>query len=85
MTDNGAQELRDANGNIVGYFVSPGEYTELRRQNASFRERIMATLPVATEEQEEEFRQQLATGTWLDGEKVIAELISELSGTNGRA
>ncbi len=85
MQKDNAQELRDENGKLVGYIVSPDEYTELRRQNDLFRKRIMATLPAATEEQEKEFRQQLESGTWLDGEKVIAELVAELRGTNGRA
>lgn len=85
MEHDKAQEIRDADGNVIGYFVQADEYAELRRQNEAFRERLMASLPHATEEQEEEFRQQLATGTWLDAEKVIAELVAELRGTNGRA
>lgn len=75
-------EVRDADGRLVGYFVSPDELARLREENDTLRRHLKAVLPVATPEQEAEFRRQLDTGVWLDGDQVIAELTAELGDGN---
>jgi hypothetical protein len=83
MEHDKAQELRDADGKLVGYFLPPQAYAELRGGYEELRQQVRESVPIATEEQEEEFRQQLANETWLDGDRVLTDFIRELRGGNG--
>lgn len=78
-------EVRDANGQLVGYFVPADELDKLnteiealRRQREAVGRQLRSLLPAATAEQEELFRRQLDEGRWVDGEQVIDDVISEL-------
>jgi hypothetical protein len=80
-------EIRDANGQLVGYFVPAEELNRLdtevealRRQRETAERQLRSLLPAATAEQEELFRRQLDEGRWADGEQVIADIISDLRG-----
>lgn len=84
MESDKTLELRDASGKVVGYFVPAQAYAELRDGYEEFRQRLRSSVPVATEEQEEEFRRQLATEPLIDGEEAISALIRELRGENGK-
>jgi hypothetical protein len=90
LPPEGRLEVRDATGQLVGYFVPAEELNRLdtevevlRRQRETAERQLRSLLPAATPEQEELFRRQLAEGRWVDGEQVIGEVIAELRGGRG--
>jgi hypothetical protein len=87
---NGRLEVRDANGQVVGYFVPADDLARLdrelesvRRERDTFERHLRSVLPAATPEQEEEFRRQLAEGVWVDGLAAIDSIIAELESGRG--
>jgi len=87
----GRLEVRDASGQVVGYFVPADElarmnreFETLRRERDTFERQLHSVLPAATPEQEEEFRKQLEEGVWVDGERVLESLAAELRSGDGK-
>ncbi len=79
-----AQEIRDATGNVIGHFMPGKSYLQLRDVYEDLRQRMRASVPLATPEQEEEFRRQLATEPLIDGEEAVSAILRELEDGNGK-
>ncbi len=77
MEKNKAQEIRDANGDVVGYFVPAPDFAHLlslQEDNEILQRHLDSLLPVATPEEETEMASIMESAVPLDMDRLIREI-----------